>query len=479
MASKKQLALLRQSIDAWNEWRREHPKIKPNLRGAHLIEQNLMEAYLAGANLVEAYLCRANLNKVNLVGTNLRAAQLREANLVKANLRRAYLSGADLREANVTRADLIRADLVKADCIETNFSGASLRGANLMWADLSGANFNGTDLSGADLSGADLSEATFQGACLEQANLTKTHVLATNFNGAKLTGACLEAWNIDSGTQLDKVICNYVYLKSVQRERRPSHESEIFAPGEFTKLFQKALETVDLIFRNGIDWQSFLTSFQKLQVECGGDELFIQAIENKNDGVFVIRVNVPHDANKAEIENYLKKEYEFELKFKDEMLQIKDDQIAFYREQITVERQKNTDLLGVIKTMANQENSKYYFHQPQIGSLIDTARDNTRQQSINNQHNYAAEQKQSIVEVVAELQQLMSLLAQKHPATTEAERQAIVAQAIRQKSKSNPTFKERLLSAVKAGSIELVKVLTNNLFVSVSIETFRGWIECE
>jgi hypothetical protein len=143
-------------------------------------------------------------------------------------------------------------------------------------------------------------------------------------------------------------------LKSVQRERRPSHESEIFAPGEFTKLFQKALETVDLIFRNGIDWQSFLTSFQKLQVECGGDELFIQAIENKNDGVFVIRVNVPHDANKAEIENYLKKEYEFELKFKDEMLQIKDDQIAFYREQITVERQKNTDLLGVIKTMANQ-----------------------------------------------------------------------------------------------------------------------------
>jgi hypothetical protein len=30
--------------------------------------------------------------------------------------------------------------------------------------------------------------------------------------------------------------------------------------------FSKAFETVDLIFSEGIDWQAFLASFQKLQV---------------------------------------------------------------------------------------------------------------------------------------------------------------------------------------------------------------------
>ena len=33
MASKKHVARLRQGVDAWNQWRRENPKICPDLSG--------------------------------------------------------------------------------------------------------------------------------------------------------------------------------------------------------------------------------------------------------------------------------------------------------------------------------------------------------------------------------------------------------------------------------------------------------------
>ena len=41
----------------------------------------------------------------------------------------------------------------------------------------------------------------------------------------------------------------------------------------------------------------------------------------------------------------------------------------------------------------------------------------------------------------------------------------------------DPSFIQRLRNALKAGGIELVKVLANNPFVSVSLETLKGWIE--
>ncbi|MHC5748631.1 MAG: pentapeptide repeat-containing protein, partial [Nostoc sp.] len=203
------------------------------------------------------------------------------------------------------------------------------------------------------------------------ANLTNIQALETNFTGAILTGACIEDWHINSYTNLTNVTCDYIYLCQGQQERRPS--SGNFTPGEFTKLFQKAQETVDLIFNNGIDWQAFLTSFQKLQVECGGEELSIQAIENKNDGVFVIRVNVPADANKAEVEKYLKREYELALVVLEEKYQVqlqgKDEQIEIYRKQ-------STDLTEIVKLLAGR--ATYDLRNSQIGgSLINAEIVNT------------------------------------------------------------------------------------------------------
>ncbi|MBW4429872.1 MAG: pentapeptide repeat-containing protein [Nostoc desertorum CM1-VF14] len=244
MANEEHLAILERGIGIWNTWRTKNRDIKPNIE----------DVDLRGANL-----SGADLRWVNLKNADIRGANLVDVNLCKANLDNTNLSNCDLKDANL--------------------SGAYIRQAN----------FENIDLKGANLSEADFTESN-----LTRAILSKSQALGTNFTAASLTGVCIEEWHINSATNLTDVICDHIYLRQGQQERRPSNGN--FALGEFTKLFQKAQETVDLIFNNGIDWQAFLTSFQKLQVECGGEELSIQAIENKNDGAFVIRVNVPTDA---------------------------------------------------------------------------------------------------------------------------------------------------------------------------------------
>lgn len=56
-----------------------------------------------------------------------------------------------------------------------------------------------------------------------------------------------------------------------------------------------------------------MESFQQLQAEVRSDDLGIQAIEKKSGGVLVLRLEVPEAANKANIEKYLKQEYDLIL----------------------------------------------------------------------------------------------------------------------------------------------------------------------
>jgi hypothetical protein len=41
MASRTHVARLKQGVEAWNQWRRENPKIRPNLSRADLIRASL------------------------------------------------------------------------------------------------------------------------------------------------------------------------------------------------------------------------------------------------------------------------------------------------------------------------------------------------------------------------------------------------------------------------------------------------------
>ena len=507
MAYKKHLALLEQGVKVWNEWRSKNSRIKPNLRetnlswliltGANLSEANLTGADLTAANLSGANLSGANLSGADLTGIDFSGADLSGADLSKVNLSWANLSEANLSKVNLSWANLSEANLSKVDLSEADLSGANLSWkylsrANLSRANLSGANLSGAifdkndfrklttvganlsginlskvDLSEADLSGKNLNRANLRETILSGANLSRTQALKTNFEEAVLTGACIEDWNINSQTNLNKVICDYVYLKEGKQERRPHNPNKNFAPGEFISLVQKALETVDLIFSDGIEWAAFVESYQQLQAEINSDELSIQAIEKKAGGAFVIRVEVPREANKAEIEKYLKQEYEARLKVIEgeyqKQLQAKDNELKSKNEEINkAYREKSTDLMEMARIMASIQKpptynniieatgnksvsetyqSKYNLNQAQVGGIVDTAQTGSNPEF--HQHNYAPEQKQTLAEAAAEIQQLLIQLQIQGYSPEEARQKT--ANDLATKAKDDPTTLGKLV----------------------------------
>ena len=310
----------------------------------------------AGATLVVSYLisCRALQGdpREHLVftvtswivgwgGTHFKGADLTNADCSKATFKSAHFHSST--NLTCTRFHLSqKVNLARLNTtILSEFTVQNLlitlrgQGKTYIGKNLKGANLAGADLVGADFTEADLSQATLEGAELQHANLTKTQVLGTEFRQANLTGACLEAWNIDSTTQLDGTLCDYIYLLKPPQERRPS--SGIFQPGEFTKLFEEVLDTIDLIFQNGIDWKAFAKAFDKVRVDNDGTELTVQSIENKGDGVIVVRVDAPPNSNKEKIHSKFKQTYEeirqqLEVQYK-QQLNAKDREIGIYEQQ--------------------------------------------------------------------------------------------------------------------------------------------------
>ena len=367
---------------------------------------------------------------------------------VEVNLRGANLLDADLRGANLVNADLGETNLINAD-----LRGVDLRGANLSGANLSGANLSLAHLDGVDLSGADLSAANLRGASLRNANLSdvdfrRIQALGTNFTSSHLTGACIEDWHINSETRLDDVECEYIYLKHNSQERRPSDPNRNFALGEFTKLFQRAISTVDLIFRNGVDWQALLISLEKLRVEADGAELTVQAIENKDDGAFVVRVNVPPDADKGAIEKFVKQEYDLALKTLDVKyryeLKAKDVEIESYRRE-------NTNLMKLAEWASNKpifvQATATAESQSMAERNINTG-GGSYYETINTgggnyiQGNYV-NMSQDLTEAAGQIQELLSQL-QKSGVTVEAAQEQVVTDLAKQ-AESNPTVMGKLV----------------------------------
>ncbi len=114
MADKEHFELVMRDVNAWNQWRSEHPREKPDLSFA----------VMRGADLMLANLSHANLCEADLVLANLRGADLRHADLSGTNLVGARLMGVDLSHANVCGADLSTAeDLTEEQLRHTHGDG--------------------------------------------------------------------------------------------------------------------------------------------------------------------------------------------------------------------------------------------------------------------------------------------------------------------------------------------------------------------
>ncbi|NEP01915.1 MAG: pentapeptide repeat-containing protein [Symploca sp. SIO2E9] len=279
MANKEQLLILvSRGIYAWNWWRDKNRQVQPDFKGAHLSRANLSKADLSMADLSMADLSKAELNEVNLIW-------------------------ADLSQANLSQADLSQAQIN-----EVNLSGANLSGANLSGANLSGANLSGANLSDANLGSANLSGANLTETNLTEAYLGKTQAENTNFSKAILTGACLVKWQINHQTNLNGVICDYVYLQDSQQERRPS--SGFFASGEFAMQFQQILSSVNLVFPDGVNWIAFACSLQ-IATENERLALKIQTLDEIEPNVILVKLKVAAEVDTVKIESVLKQRYQF------------------------------------------------------------------------------------------------------------------------------------------------------------------------
>ncbi|NEQ21309.1 MAG: pentapeptide repeat-containing protein [Microcoleus sp. SIO2G3] len=502
MANEEHLALLRQGVEAWNEWKANNPDIRPNLSFATGSGIIIREAKLSGVDLSRADLSRADLSRADLIGSNLSEAHLKEAylseaDLIGANLCEAYLGGADLIGSNLIGANLTEAYLSGADLSKANLSGADLVGAKLIGAKLSGTNLSGAKLSGANLSGAYLKEANFKGANLKDANLTganltganlqRTKALDTNFSKATLTGACLEDWHTNSTTNLEDVICDYVYLGAEQRKRTPTQGK--FAPGEFTKLFQKALETIDFIFQNGIDWRAFFVAFQKLQVESSTLGLSLQSLENKTNGAFIIRINLNPEVNKENIENYLRQEYESALKLIDKeyryQLQASYEQIALYRQQcadlteivrVMAMKPINVEIKALIEDKTVSDVSRNAQPDSNLAHLASPVHFSNSQLSI--QYDYTSKQNKNLRETAARIQKLLQQLEQNYPTSTPLEKQMVVLEVVK-KIESNLALKQWIVQIINEFNIQDLKRLIDHPLVNVLMAALEGYLEVD
>ncbi|MAU12654.1 MAG: hypothetical protein CL607_22725 [Anaerolineaceae bacterium] len=166
MANPEHLAILKQGVEVWNQWRQDNPSIRPDLSGASL--------------------AKTDLNNGNFRSTNLWSASLWDANFFEADL-----SEADLSEADLTHAGLLDVHLWGADLEKSNLSGADLSLSNLTRANLSGACLQKTDLTS---------------VALVEANLSRADLKLANFSGAQLVSTVLADIDLSHTLGLEEVI---------------------------------------------------------------------------------------------------------------------------------------------------------------------------------------------------------------------------------------------------------------------------------
>lgn len=497
MGNEEHLALLKQGVEIWNSWRQEKPEVKPDLREAQLTKislkgGNFSQTDFRGANLRGVDFRRSNLSQADLREADLRDANLSEVNLGNADLRGANISETDLRGADLRGVDLRRAFLLKADFSQAKLSTTDFRKANLSQTNLSQANLSGSDLSRANLSKANLSkanlsEANLSEAFLNGAKLITTQALNTNFEKARLTGACIEAWEINEQTTFKNSVCDYIYLKydlekETRQERRP--KTGKFAPGEFVKLFTEspdeveksqngvevnnsqdfevdlipdgdyfidALETIDLIFSQDIDWQAIAYSFANIQTQNKENTLIIQSIKNKGDGVVEIRASIHPDLNKTKIQKNLMRGYELGSKVLNQQTKAKSvdsvDKDKHINRLLDLISQAQDNLVE-IKSLTTETS-------PTDEMVKDTAEIVGEDQDFNPQevvevqrgqqiteHDYTTEQMQTLAKTAVEIQQFLTQLQAQGYRLEEAQQK--LASDWATQAKLNPTVKIKL-----------------------------------
>lgn len=301
----------------------------------------------------------------------LGGTSFRKSNLIDANFQNATLSSTDFRDSILTRTYFRNSKLL--DSIRpgnTILNQSAIRDLlvtgngykkSYIKADLRGANLQGANLENSNLKRADLGYAVLGDTNLKNANLTETLAIGTNFTGAYFTGACLESWNIDRGTILDRVDCQYIFLlehpnNNGSRERRPHDPYRTFDPGDFEQLYKQLTDTIQLLLKNGINHEAFREALQKIMTEnpqITWDS--IQKIERKGDDVLV-EITIPESISKSQIEQTFDEIYKTKLLDKEKQLEMYRDRVNYLQDIVQTLAQQ--PILVMDSQEQNQDKSK-------------------------------------------------------------------------------------------------------------------------
>jgi uncharacterized protein YjbI with pentapeptide repeats len=191
MANQKHLEILKEGKETWNSWRKENPKIEPDLSGADLSRIFYGEIDFSGTNLEKADLSSAFLPNANFSFANLRYANLSRAFALSADFKGAILEGIDLSFANLSYSNLVKTNLSFA-----KLNHAKLEEANFYYADLSNAVLYRTNLTSASFKGASLKNAVLEEANLTSADFTDADLFRANLKYASLVNANLSSANL-------------------------------------------------------------------------------------------------------------------------------------------------------------------------------------------------------------------------------------------------------------------------------------------
>ena len=378
-------------------------------------------------------------------GTSFRNADLTDADFTCTTLK-----NTDFRGAILTRTRWYHAKMLHHARLGTTYlSDAKVRqllitgegqGKKFDGKDLRGVNLQGANLVDASFIGADLSEANLQGANLSRAKLVQTQLDKADLTNAILTGATIEDWNITSHTNLDRVSCEYVFMRVPTKEdpnprRKPDSWDETFSDGDFAEFIKPIVNTLDLYHNQDADPRAIAISLKQLAENHPEAEIEIVAMERRGQGNFLLRAETAPEADHSALSaEYFENYNRLKALPKSQLISLPTQKADQLQNLEIAFKTITTGLTAVAET------PQYNLQIARFGGGF--AATTLRNQIGGTIHNYAPEQKQTLAEAAAEIQKLLAQLQAQGYSPQAAEQQ--VASDLAKRVQGNPEAKSRL-----------------------------------
>lgn len=123
MVNREHLNILNRGVHSWNQWRKKHTEILPDLSKASLEQKdftgaNFRNVNFAGAKLADTILCNADLSCADFSEADLNGINLKRAILGETTFKRTKLEGAKFHHARIRATEFIDVDLSVAKGLE-------------------------------------------------------------------------------------------------------------------------------------------------------------------------------------------------------------------------------------------------------------------------------------------------------------------------------------------------------------------------